>query len=137
LSAIPCNELSRRLRRQFERFQFEVNAEVAWQSRKVWGRITDVSKSGLFIEMAGAPEPGQHFSVSLALNVPLKLNCTVRRVVPGLGIGVSLSAPESSKKRFEALLLALSAGGDSAAAAAQAPRPEPPRTLAKAVAAKA
>ena len=137
MSAIPRNELSRRLRRQFERFQFEVNAEVTWQSRRMWGRITDLSKSGLFIEMAGAPEPGQHFSVSLALNVPLKLNCTVRRVVPGLGIGVSLSAPESSKKRFQALLLALSAGGDSTTTAAKAPRPEPPRTLAKAVAARA
>jgi hypothetical protein len=137
LSAIPCDELSRRLRRQFDRFQFEVNAEVSWRSGKSWGRLTDISRSGLFIEMAEAPPPGAHFSVSLALNLPLKLTCIVRRVVPGHGIGVALSVPEQSKKRFEALLLALSGGGDSASTAAKAPRPEPPRISAKAAAAKA
>lgn len=137
MSAIPRNELSRRLRRQFERFQFEVKAEVICQSRKTWGQVTDISKSGLFIELPGAPGQGERFSVSLALNLPLRLNCVVRRVVPAVGIGVSVSVPEQSKKRFDALLLALSAGGDSASAAASVPRPEAPRTVAKAATARA
>jgi hypothetical protein len=132
LSAFRPDELSCRLHRKFERFQFEVNTEVAWQSRKSWARVTDISRTGLFIEMAETPAPGAYFSVSLALNLPLKLDCIVRRVVPRHGIGVALSVPEQSKKRFEALLLALSAGDDSASTAATAPRPEPPRTFAKA-----
>lgn len=135
MSAIPREELSRRLRRQFTRFKFEVNAEVVWQSRRSWGRITDVSRNGLFIEMAEPPCLGARFAAHLALNVPLKLNCFVRRMIPGRGIGVVLSVPAQSRRRFEALLLALSAGADPAATAAKALRPEPPRPLAKAAAA--
>jgi PilZ domain-containing protein len=137
LSAIPREELSRRLRRQFARFTFQVKAEVVWQAGTSWGRVTDLSRGGLFIEMAEPPCPGTHFTASLALNVPLKVDCVVRHVIHGRGIGVALSVPEQSKKRFEALLLALSAGGDPARTAAKAPRPEPPRTMAKAAAATA
>ena len=39
MSAIPREELSRRLRRGFERFKFTVNAEIVWQSQKKWGRV--------------------------------------------------------------------------------------------------
>ena len=134
MNPISRNELSRRLRqehREFARYHFQVAAEIAWQSRKIWGRVTDVSRGGLFIESADSPCLGAHFVVQLALNAPLRINCIVRRVAPGRGIGVAISVPEQSRKRFQALLLALSAGGDSAAAAAKATPPNLPRTLAK------
>ena len=137
VNPIPRRELSRRLRREFARYQFQVKAEILWQSRKVWGRVTDVSRGGLFIEMADAPCLGAHFTANLSLNAPLRVGCVVRRVVPGHGIGVELSVPEQSRKRFQALLLALSAGADPATTAASAPRTETPRTVAKAAAAKA
>lgn len=137
VNPISRRELSRRLRREFARYQFRVEAEIVWQSRKIWGRVTDVSRGGLFIEMADAPCLGAHFTANLALNTPLRVNCIVRRVVPGFGIGVELSVPEMSRKRFQALLLALSAGEDPAMTAAREPRPEQPRTVAKAAAAKA
>jgi hypothetical protein len=132
VNPISRHELSRRLHREFARYNFQVTAEIAWQSRKIWGRVTEVSRGGLFIEMADPPCLGAHFVVQLALNVPLRINCVVRRAVPGKGIGVAISVPEQSRKRFQALLLALSAGADPAATAAKATPPEFPRSLAKA-----
>jgi PilZ domain-containing protein len=131
LSAIPRVELGRRLRREFERFQFEVRTQAVWESGTTWGRVTDVSRNGLFIELAEPPGFGAHFTANLALNVPLQLHCVVRRVVPGRGIGVSLAVPAESKKRFEALLTALSLGADPAATAAKAQRSGSPRPTAK------
>jgi hypothetical protein len=132
LTAIPREELSRRLRRGFERFKFTVQAEVVWQSQKKWGHVVDVSRSGLFIQMDEPPARGSRFTAHLALNVPLMLNCEVKRIVPGLGVGVAISVPEGSKKRFEALLLALSFSADPAATAAKANFPAPPRPKARA-----
>jgi hypothetical protein len=132
---ISRNELTRRLRREFARYHFQVPAEIGWQSRKIWGRVTEVSRGGLFIEMDEPPCLGAHFVAQLALNVPLKINCIVRRAVAGRGIGVEINVPEQSRKRFQALLLALSAGADPVATAAKAAPPDSPRSLAKAAAA--
>jgi hypothetical protein len=130
VNPIPRRELTRRLRREFARYQFQVKTEILWQSRKLWGTVTDVSRNGLFIEMADAPGVGDHFTAHLALNEPLRLDCVVRRVVSDLGVGVSLSVPEQSRRRFQALLLALSAGADPATTSAKIPQAEPPRVQA-------
>jgi hypothetical protein len=135
MNPIPRRELTRRLRREFARYQFQVRAEILWASRRVWGNVTDVSRSGMFIEMAEAPCVGAHFTLQLALNEPLRLGCVVRRVVPNLGVGVVLSVPEPSRKRFHALLVALSGGADPATTAVSVPRPELPKV--RAAAAKA
>jgi len=132
VNPISRHELTRRLRREFARYHFQVPAEIAWQSRKIWGRVTDVSRGGLFIEMTDPPCLGAHFVLNVALNVPLRINCIVRRVVAGRGIGVEINVPEQSRKRFQALLLALSAGADPASTAAKATPPDSPRSLAKA-----
>jgi hypothetical protein len=124
-------ELTRRPRREFARYQFQVKAEIEWESRTAWGSVTDVSRSGLFIEMPQAPCMGAHFTAQLALNEPLRLNGVVRRVVHGIGIGVDLEVPEESRNRFQALLLALSAGADPTTTAMKVPQEE---TIAKAAA---
>ncbi len=50
-----------------------------------------------------------HFDFAhLAVNPPLRLNCTVRRVEPGTGIAVTFEMPEESDKaQLEALLAQL------------------------------
>jgi hypothetical protein len=132
MEPIDRNELAGRLRREFARYQFHVNAEITWRS-KVWGRVTDISRGGMFIEVADPPGLGASLTVRLALNVPLRLECVVRRIVPDQGVGVTISVGKRAQKRFDALLLALSTGADPAEAGANITQPQRPRT--KAVAA--
>jgi hypothetical protein len=110
---IPKEELFDRLRRSSTRYQFRIQAELVWQSRRSWSRVVDISRGGMFIEMDAPFRVNAMFIAYLALNVPLQLNCRVRRVVPGRGIGVSLTVPCDMKNRFEALMLALAFGSDS------------------------
>ena len=95
------------VRRKFARYEFHVDAEIVWQSRKQYGRITDISRGGMFIELPDPPCLGANFTAYLALNVPLRINCTVHRVLSGRGVGVTFAVQPGDKKRFEALLLAL------------------------------
>lgn len=98
------------VRREFARYQFYMLAEIAWQARKRWGRVTDISRAGMFIEIPDPPCLDASFTAHLALNVPLRINCVVRRVVPNRGVGVTFSVSKEGKKRVEALLLALGSG---------------------------
>jgi hypothetical protein len=48
------------------------------------------------------------FTANLALNLPLKVECVVTRVVPGQGIDVSVTQTTAlARARYEALLMAL------------------------------
>src|SRR5277367_3474243 len=101
------NELSSRLRREAVRFHFHVDAKIVWASKTRWARVTNISRSGMFIEIINPPELNVKFSVYLALDTPLRLDCIVRRAIPQRGIGVTLSVPREEKGRFAALLQAL------------------------------
>ena len=100
------------IRRKFARYKFSMTAEIFWQGKKCWGRVTDISHGGMFIEMPDAPCLDASFTARLALNVPLRLDCIVCRVIPNRGIGVTFVVSEKGRKRFNALLLALAAGTD-------------------------
>jgi hypothetical protein len=100
------------IRRKFARYKFSITAEIFWQGKKRWGRVTDISHGGMFIEMPDGPCLDASFTVHLALNVPLRLDCVVCRVIPNRGIGVTFVVSEKGRKRFNALLLALAAGTD-------------------------
>ncbi|HVB54915.1 MAG TPA: PilZ domain-containing protein [Candidatus Acidoferrales bacterium] len=139
MNPIPRPELSHRLRRQFTRYRFYADTEIVWESAKRWGRVTNISRKGMFIEIVDAPPLDSAFPMLLALNIPLQIDCVVRRIVPGRGIGVSISLPGQSRKRFEALLLALGAGADPAATSASVSRTvesrvAEPRVMARAAA---
>jgi hypothetical protein len=130
MEPIPRRELFNRLRREFARYQFHADAEIVYRSQQSRGRVTDISRGGMFVEVADPPPLGASFIVRIALNVPLQLDCVVRRVVDDRGVGVSLSVGERAKKRFEALLLALSVGEDPAVTSENLPQPKRPRTMA-------
>lgn len=132
MGPIPREELAQGLRRTFERYEFNVAAEIAWHSKNQWGRVKNISRSGMFIEMLHPPEVGRRVFVRLALNTPLELECTVRRVAPRSGAGVSLTVPQRAKRRFEALLLALGCGLEPLSASVSIPQQESPRTMVKA-----
>ena|SRR5271170_110372 len=132
MGAIPREELAQRLRRAFERYEFNVTAEIVWHSKRQWGRVKNISRGGMFIEMLHPPHIGDRVSVLLALNVPLEVECIIRHVVLRSGAGVSLTVPQRAKQRFEALLLALGDGLEPISAGVPTPPQESPRTMVKA-----
>ena len=109
-------------RRSSARYDFSGDIEIEWDSKRVWGRTKNISRSGMFIEIPDPPDLGSHFFASLALHSPLRIECRVRRVVTGRGIGVSIAAlGKEGRMRYEALLVALALGSDPIAAGAQCP----------------
>jgi len=107
MEPIDRDELFTRLRRQFGRFQFYAEAEILYRGHKGWGRVTDISRNGMFVELPARPPVGTACTVRIALNQPLVLQGVVRRIVEDHGIGLSISASEESIGRFCALLTAL------------------------------
>jgi PilZ domain len=123
------NELEGRLRREAFRYSFHVAAKIVWSGGGRWGHVTNISRTGMFIKTIHPPDLGTFFSVYLALDTPLRLECIVRRVVPRRGIGVTLSVPQEERKRFAALLVALARSSEPNAMGASVPKPEPPKTM--------
>ena len=110
-------------RRVSPRYQFEVDIEIQWGSKIVWGRVENISREGMFIELDDVPEVGEQFTGNLSLNVPLRVIGRVRRTVPRYGIGVSFAIPEQAdRRRFEALLIALAKGSEPETAGVQLPQ---------------
>ncbi len=90
------------------RYCFYADLEIDWGSKALWGRVRDISRKGMFIEIAECPWVNARFSARLALDVPLPVECVVRWIVPGRGIGVTIAFPNSEGvKRFETLLRVL------------------------------
>ena len=86
-------------RRWAPRFRYHADLEIEWGSTVLRARTRDVSSNGMFIE---SPDPlwvGADFSVQLALDRPIRLKCSVKRVEPGRGMGVSIAAEEEPNQQ--------------------------------------
>lgn len=117
-------------RRVSPRYQFEIDIEIQWGSKIIWGRVENISREGMFIELDDVPEAGEQFTGNLSLNVPLRIIGLVRRTVPHYGIGVSFVIPEpEDQRRFAALLVALAKGSDPQTTGAELPRAKPDKPL--------
>jgi PilZ domain len=102
---------SRRLERRWApRYDFHAELEIEWGSALLRGKIRDISSNGMFIE---SPDPlwvGAGFSARLVLDRPVRIDCSVKRVEAGRGMGVSVTvAEEPHQQRFQDLLASLSA----------------------------
>jgi len=95
-------------RRWAPRYPFRADLEIEWGSAVLRGRTRDISANGMFIE---APDPlwvGAGFSARMNLVYPLRLDCMVKRIEPGYGMGVTVSLSESdSQKLYQELLSSL------------------------------
>jgi hypothetical protein len=95
-------------RRKFNRRKFRGTLEIEWGSSILQGMVRDIGPQGLFVELAPPLWVGARFSSRLVIDPPIQLNCTVRRVEPETGFGVSFDPPEESgKAQLEELLAAL------------------------------
>jgi len=69
----------------------------------------DISANGMFIEAADPLWIGAGFTARLNLPQPLTVDCSVKRIEPGRGMGVSVALAESESQRiYQELLSGLS-----------------------------
>ena len=101
---------SRRLERRWApRYVFRADLEIEWGSAVLRGSTRDISSNGMFIESADPLWVGAGFTARLAIENPVKLDCFVKRVEPGCGMGVVVSLPDQPhQQRYQELLASLS-----------------------------
>ena len=101
---------ARRLERRWApRYSFRAGLEIEWGSAVLRGSTRDVSANGMFIEAPDTLWVGAGFTARLSLSQPVKLDCSVKRVEPGRGMGVSVAPSESESQRlYHDLLSSLS-----------------------------
>jgi PilZ domain-containing protein len=96
-------------RRRAARFAFRAELDIEWGSAVLPGRTRDLSASGMFIEAADTLWVGAGFTARLKLDKPVQLDCFVKRVEPGRGMGVSVDLSKAeSQQRYQELLAYLS-----------------------------
>jgi len=99
-------------RRWAPRYPFRADLEIEWGSAVLRGSTRDISSSGMFIEAVDPLWVGAGFTARLGLERPVRLDCSVKRIEPGRGMGVSVSVSEAeSQKLYEDLLSSLSNTG--------------------------
>jgi len=100
---------SRRLERRWApRYSFHADLEIEWGSALIRGRTRDISSNGMFIESTDPLWVGAGFTARLGLEKPVKVDCFVKRVEPGRGMGVVVTVSEQQhQQRYQDLLSSL------------------------------
>jgi hypothetical protein len=103
-------ESRRQERRRAPRYEYRASLEIEWGSVWLKARTRDISAGGMFIESEDVLWVGAGFRARLATERPLWLDCSVKRVEPGRGMGVTVAVPEDqSLKHYHDLLAQLAA----------------------------
>lgn len=103
-------ELSRLERRRSPRYRYQAIVEIEWGSARLKARTRDVSAGGMFIESEDILWVGAGFRARLATENPLWMECSVKRVEPGNGMGVTVKLHEDhSQRTYHDLLAKLAA----------------------------
>lgn len=80
-------------RRRAPRYRYQAALEIEWGSARLKARTRDISVSGMFIESEDVLWVGADFRARLVADHPVWLECSVKRVEPGLGMGVTVALP--------------------------------------------
>jgi PilZ domain len=99
-------ELRQMERRRAPRFRYQAAVEIEWGSARLRARTRDVSAGGMFIESEDILWVGAGFRARIATESPVWLECSVKRVEPGTGMGVTVELREDQSQRYYADLLA-------------------------------
>ncbi len=86
-------------RRWAPRFRYHADLEIEWGSTVLQARTRDLSSNGMFIESVDPLWVGAGFTAQITLDRPLRVNCFVKRVEPGRGMGVSVALAEEAHHR--------------------------------------
>ena len=99
-------------RRWSTRYSFRAEVEIEWGSAVLRASTRDISANGMFIECADTLWVGAGFTARVKLDRHMKVDCSVKRIEPGLGMGVTVAMAEvENHQRYHELLTALSTGG--------------------------
>ena len=107
------NQSPRRSERRWApRYEFRADLEIEWGSAVLRGSTRDISTNGMFIESTDTLWVGAGFTARIVLDRPVQVNCFVKRVEPGRGMGVSVAVSEAdNQKRYQELISSLSGRG--------------------------
>jgi PilZ domain len=95
-------------RRWAARYSFRAELEIEWGSAVLRGKTRDISANGMFIESTDTLWVGAGFTARLALERPVQIDCSVKRVEPGQGMAVTVIASgEQHKQRYQDLITSL------------------------------
>ena len=95
-------------RRKYPRYGFQSDAELVEGQEARRAFITDISMAGMFVVTDAPLLVGASCTVRLLLSPPLVLDCVVRRVWPGKGMGLEFAKPsEAARARLEKLITSL------------------------------
>lgn len=95
-------------RRRFPRLLFRAPVEIEWGASVLEANTGDIGAEGMFIETTEPLWVGATFTASLCVTPAIRLDCAVRRVVPGKGMGVSfVTLDEGVRSRITDLLRAI------------------------------
>jgi PilZ domain len=103
-------QAARRLERRWApRYTFRAAVEIEWGSAVLRASTRDLSTNGMFIESPDTLWIGAGFTARLTLDHPVKLDCFVKRVEPGRGMGVTVAPSEpQNHKRYQDFVASLS-----------------------------
>lgn len=91
----------RRLERRWApRYSFRADLEIEWGSAVLRGSTRDISSSGMFIESVDPLWIGAGFTARLVLDQPVRVECSVKRIEPGRGMGVSVTVSETQHQQL-------------------------------------
>jgi PilZ domain-containing protein len=95
-------------RRIAPRYPYQASLQIEWGSAVLPAQLRDISAGGMFIQMSEPLWIGARFAAKWAFKTPLQIECEVRRVEPGNGMGVAYTiADPEGKERVLALLESL------------------------------
>lgn len=93
------SEVNRSERRRSPRYRYQAMLEIEWGSARLCARTRDISEGGMFIEADDVLWVGAGFRARMAVEDPLWMDCSVRRVEPGTGMGVTVELREDKSQR--------------------------------------
>ena len=93
-------------KREHRRLSYPAEVEIEWGSTIERARTVNVSHGGMLVEMANPLWLGAEFHARLRLgNGPLEVDCVVKRIIAGTGIGVEfLAMKPADRERLRKLL---------------------------------
>ncbi len=98
--------VNRSERRRSPRYRYQALLEIEWGSARLRARTRDISESGMFIEADDVLWVGAGFRARMAGDGPLWMDCSVKRVEPGTGMGVTVELREDQSQHHYRNLLA-------------------------------